>query len=102
MAAFNSWKDVFDIERRDHQGVKTVTSWFKSFFLDIGVNQFYDGDSKELDYPIDSKVKRFFLIDKRTGEVLGRYDSLEYTVNRAKFKFKRMMRAIDRKLLGTR
>jgi hypothetical protein len=48
----------------------------------------------------EMNVKRYHLIDKKSGQVVGQYDNYIYAVNRAKFKFKRQMRYIDRMLLG--
>lgn len=85
MATFNSWKDIFEIERRDAKGTRSsVTEFLMGFWTPSS----------------DSKAKRFYLIDKQTREVVGQYYDLEYTINRAKFKFKRRMRAVDRLLLG--
>ena len=83
MAVYNSWKDLFDIEKREDYGVQKK-SWFR-FWQD-----------KDL-YKIE---ERFYVIDRRTNEVVGKYDDYYYAINRAKYKFKRNMRSVDRMLLG--
>lgn len=41
----------------------------------------------------------FFLVDIKNMVVVGKYRDYRYAVNRAKFKFKRMMKQIERTLL---
>jgi hypothetical protein len=86
MAVYNSWKDLFEIEKRITIGAVQKSSWFRTIFGTDG----FEPKTEE----------RWFIVDKCTNEVVGKYDDYYYAINRAKYKFKRKMRSIDRMLLG--
>jgi hypothetical protein len=92
MANFNSWRDIYEIVHNEDWPAEESLTYKPPTWLDRVKEMF---GHRPNGYP-----KCWHVIDIASRTIVGVYDSKRYAENRAKLKFKRHMRMLDRMLLS--